>query len=185
MTAILSTATLELVPAVSTLLYDPYASHLLRYALLLITGAPFPSADDDRLRSKKSRKFKSGQAPLRSITQTDGDEGKGKARERVVPDELVQAKGALLEALDEALGRSTDGAAARQAASEGVACIVVQVRRHPSRSRLCVSHLRTDAAQHRGRRRERRSAGIASRSTARGARHQAGYAAHASAHRKN
>lgn len=125
MTSILTAAITELLPAIAEILYDPYASHLLRSSIILVTGQPFPSAEEgDKLRSKKSRKFKAGQAPLRSITTTE----KGKERERMVPRELIEVKAEVLRALDEALGAGTDGASARQAATDGVACIVVQVR---------------------------------------------------------
>ncbi|KAL5527088.1 hypothetical protein ACEPAG_5879 [Sanghuangporus baumii] len=76
----------ELLPSTTSLIMDPFASHVLR-ALFLLLCPSLPSASDASsiLRSKKSAKHRARQGPMKSILtdnaeQDDNVDGKGKAK---------------------------------------------------------------------------------------------------------
>lgn len=56
----------EILPDVSSLIMDPFASHVLR-ALLLLLNPSVTHMDDDNLRSKKSASWKARQGPMKSV----------------------------------------------------------------------------------------------------------------------
>ncbi|KAL5508549.1 NOP9 [Sanghuangporus vaninii] len=76
----------ELLPSTTSLIMDPFASHVLR-ALFLLLCPSLPSASDASsiLRSKKSAKHRARQGPMKSILTDNGEQddnvdGKGKGK---------------------------------------------------------------------------------------------------------
>ena len=130
MSVLLASACRELVPAAGAAIKHKYASHIIRSALLVLSGKQVPMDSKSNMRSKKSQNWKAAQAPLRPLITEAGEKGKGKevdaARKRV-PDEFANVLAELVEALDVALGKGTQGILARNAATDAVPGVVLQV----------------------------------------------------------
>ncbi|GAA6002991.1 RNA-binding RNA processing protein NOP9 [Rhodotorula paludigena] len=115
MTALLVSVLAELLPTLSALIYDPFASHCVRILLLVFSGVASSSADP-KSRSKKSAQFRKGQTASLGknwlsddVSFTKDAKGKGKAgssssaasQRFATPSEFADALKALYAALDE------------------------------------------------------------------------------------
>ncbi|GAA5847227.1 hypothetical protein JCM9279_006146 [Rhodotorula babjevae] len=122
MTALLTSLLAELLPSITTLIYDPFASHCIRILLLVFSGVATSSADP-KSRSKKSAQFRKGQGASLgknwlsddvSFTKDKDTKGKGKAsaaeQRFATPAEFAAALKELYAALDELDGASVDHA---------------------------------------------------------------------------
>ncbi|KDR74394.1 hypothetical protein GALMADRAFT_250311 [Galerina marginata CBS 339.88] len=111
----------EILPNFSSLLMDPFASHVIRSLLLLLS--PNLSASEERsqstLRSKKSAAWKAKQGQMKSVF-TD-DKGKGKESLRSIPSELRQMARRIVEVVRADLGdNETRALAANKVACPGL-----------------------------------------------------------------
>ncbi|GAA5903330.1 hypothetical protein JCM5296_005664 [Sporobolomyces johnsonii] len=128
MTSLLVSLVSELLPTLSTLIYDPFASHCIRILLLVFSGVPCSSSSSSSSsrgeRSKKSAQFRKNQGSLGKNWLADDfadDKGKGKSPARLAtPPDFAQALKDIHAALDQL---DTDAEAAQGASSvpgEGV-----------------------------------------------------------------
>ncbi|GAA5952241.1 hypothetical protein JCM21900_000464 [Sporobolomyces salmonicolor] len=129
MTSLLLSLVIELLPTLSTLIYDPFASHCIRILLLVFSGVPCSSSSSSSSssrgeRSKKSAQFRKNQGSLGKNWLADDfadDKGKGKSPARLAtPPEFAQALKDFHAALDQL---DTDAEAAQGASNvpgEGV-----------------------------------------------------------------
>ncbi|KAH9950104.1 ARM repeat-containing protein [Amylocystis lapponica] len=112
--------TQELLPTFSTLIMDPFASHVIRALLVLL--APDCLAEGDgpsgpSVRSKKSAAYKARQGPMKSVFADDSAQAHANAAKRVPP-AFPDAASAFVTALRTQLGESEVRAlAANQVAS--------------------------------------------------------------------
>jgi hypothetical protein len=104
-------------------LYSPFSSHVLRSALLLLSGKPFPPQDSAS--SKKSAKWKRRQGPMKSFVAPQG-KGKERAREesRPPPPAFKVVLDGLVEGIRKVL---LSGEEAKNAAVDEVASVVLGV----------------------------------------------------------
>ena len=122
MTALLTSLLAELLPSITALIYDPFASHCIRILLLVFSGVATSSADP-KSRSKKSAQFRKGQGASLgknwlsddvSFTKDKDTKGKGKAsaaeQRFATPAEFAAALKELYAALDELDGAAVDHA---------------------------------------------------------------------------
>ena len=94
-------------PSIPALLTNPHASPPVRLLLIVLTPTrtvpALNEAEEGKggiVRSKKSGKYRKGQAVKgKSIFGDDEEKGKGKASDRMIPDELVALKKEVLEKL--------------------------------------------------------------------------------------
>ena len=93
-------------PTLSTLLANPHASPPLRLLFIILTPSravpPLNGGNDSdgMIRSKKSGKYRKGQAVQgKSIFGDDEDKGKGKVKARAVSPELVVVRKEIIEGL--------------------------------------------------------------------------------------
>lgn len=68
----------ELLPSMTSFLMHPFASHVLRTFLVLLSSS---NMFDDSLRSKKSTAWKDKQGPMKSMFDTSSSTYKGKQKE--------------------------------------------------------------------------------------------------------
>ncbi|BGP42726.1 Nucleolar protein 9 [Rhodotorula kratochvilovae] len=122
MTALLTSLLTELLPSITTLIYDPFASHCIRILLLVFSGVASSSVDP-KSRSKKSAQFRKGQGSSLgknwlsddvSFTKERDTKGKGKAsaaeQRFATPPEFAAALKDLYAALDALDGAAVDHA---------------------------------------------------------------------------
>lgn len=90
----------ELLPVLPSLIIDPFASHVLRAILLLLS--PSSSTEDDRtLRSKRSSSWKAKQGSMKSVFE---EKGKGKAdSQKAVPPQFTEMARRFVEHLRSSL----------------------------------------------------------------------------------
>ncbi|KAI0334862.1 ARM repeat-containing protein [Cubamyces sp. BRFM 1775] len=113
----------ELLPSLSSLILDPFASHVIRALLLLLAPDVLGSVDDGAshsstfaLRSKKSAAYKARQGPMKSVF-AEADVQQQKAA-RTAPKEFRKIAKGFVSALREQLGENEVRAlAANQVAS--------------------------------------------------------------------
>ncbi|TFK35011.1 armadillo-type protein [Crucibulum laeve] len=95
----------ELLPSFASLLMDPFASHVVR-ALLVLLSPSLSSTEDSpqsAVRSKRSAAWKAKQGPMKSVF--DDDKGKGKeAPTKSTPPEFCKMARRFVEVLREQLG---------------------------------------------------------------------------------
>ncbi|KAM5532714.1 hypothetical protein V8D89_013606 [Ganoderma adspersum] len=113
----------ELLPSLSVLILDPFASHVVRALLLLLASDILPNEDDTRggpskspfaLRSKKSASYKSRQGSMKSVFTENGAQGQAKAAKRT-PKEFRKAAVNVVSALrDQLNGNEVRAQAANQ-----------------------------------------------------------------------
>ncbi|GAA5824341.1 hypothetical protein JCM3770_001813 [Rhodotorula araucariae] len=122
MTALLTSLLAELLPSITTLIYDPFASHCIRILLLVFSGVASSSVDP-KSRSKKSAQFRKGQGTSLgknwlsddvSFTKEKDAKGKGKAsaagQRFATPPQFAAALKDLYAALDALDGAAVDHA---------------------------------------------------------------------------
>ncbi|KAG5645777.1 hypothetical protein DXG03_005314 [Asterophora parasitica] len=112
----------ELLPAFTTLIMDPFASHVVRALLLLLSPnlVPADNSAQPALRSKKSAAWKAKQGPMKSVFADE--KGKGKeAAPKSTPPEFRKLARRFVEALRAELGENEVRAlAANKVASPGL-----------------------------------------------------------------
>ena len=111
---------------------DPFASHVIRSLLLLLSPNLNESAPREHsqfiVRSKKSAAWKAKQGVMKSVFVNDTrGEGKGKGKEREVPPDFSQMARCIIEVFKTQIGENE----VRAMAASKVACPGLQVR-HPS-----------------------------------------------------
>ncbi|KAF5388249.1 hypothetical protein D9615_000027 [Tricholomella constricta] len=97
----------ELLPTFTTLIMDPFASHVIRALLILLSPNLVPSDNSAQpvLRSKKSAAWKAKQGPMKSVFTEE--KGKGKeAPPKSMPTEFRQLARRFVEALRADLGEN-------------------------------------------------------------------------------
>ncbi|GAA6059703.1 hypothetical protein JCM10212_000231 [Sporobolomyces blumeae] len=147
MTELLLSLLPEILPTLHTLIYDPFASHIVRVLLLVFSGVPCAQTDQGGPargeRSKKSAQFRKNQGASfgKNWLSDERDEssaagGKGKGKTLAVPSSFGQALCDMHEALDrldsdaaEASGAQTGvpGEGVRKAAMHEVAGPVMRI----------------------------------------------------------
>ncbi|KAG5634358.1 hypothetical protein H0H81_002263 [Sphagnurus paluster] len=108
----------ELLPAFSSLIMDPFASHVIRALLILLSPSLAPSENSvqQSLRSKKSAAWKAKQGPMKSVFV----EGKRKEKEmsKLMPPELQKLARRFVEVIQTELnGNEVRALAANKVAS--------------------------------------------------------------------
>ncbi|GAA5934009.1 RNA-binding RNA processing protein NOP9 [Sporobolomyces koalae] len=110
MTDLLLSLLPEILPSLATLIYDPFASHIVRVLLLVFSGVPCSQADGAPARgerSKKSTQFRKNQGAsfgknwLSDDHSTDPAVSKGKGRTLAVPPSFGKALEEMNTALDQ------------------------------------------------------------------------------------
>ncbi|GAA5946264.1 hypothetical protein JCM3765_000176 [Sporobolomyces pararoseus] len=111
MTDLLLSLLPEILPTLATLIYDPFASHIIRILLLVFSGVPCSQADGVPARgerSKKSAQFRKNQGSSfgknwlsDERTDSNGATGKGKGKSLAVPPSFAQALQDIYTALDQ------------------------------------------------------------------------------------
>jgi len=149
MTALLVSAIREMLPILRDLVCQTYASHLVRTTLSLLTGRSVGFADNDynkkqaaNQRSKKSKRFKEFQAPMKNLlpaanltsNSASGEQQLQDQLRRKVPDEFKNLQTEMYSSISKALG---DEQEVKEVASHNIGTLVVQVscRRVPDMSR--------------------------------------------------
>ncbi|TFY55659.1 hypothetical protein EVG20_g9240 [Dentipellis fragilis] len=117
----------ELLPSFSTLLMDPFASHVFRSLLMLLSPQLFP-ADSNKLqsqvRSKKSASWKAKQGPMKSLFNDDKEKSKADAGSgKAWPVEFRDAAKSFVQRLRQDLGENE----VRSLAANKVASPVLQM----------------------------------------------------------
>ncbi|KAI1793004.1 ARM repeat-containing protein [Ganoderma leucocontextum] len=122
----------ELLPSLSVLIMDPFASHVVRALLLLLASDVLPTEDEANgapsrsafaVRSKKSATYKARQGTMKSVFATEnGDKGQVKIAQRT-PKEFRKAAINILSTLTDQLG----GNEVRALAANQVASPVLQI----------------------------------------------------------
>jgi nucleolar protein 9 len=110
----------ELLPAISSLILDPFASHVIRSLLLLLSFSKESALP--ALRSKKSTAWKTKQGPMRSLFV----DGKGKEKE-VSTQRAPTVFRQLARRVVEVLRAELSGNEVRALAANNVASPVLQV----------------------------------------------------------
>jgi nucleolar protein 9 len=112
----------ELLPTFRSLILDPFASHVLRALLLLLSPCSvLPSSQSQSIiRSKKSAVFKARQGPMKSVFAQENKE----PTSRSTPDEFKHTVGRFVKVLRDELS----GNEVRALAVDKVASPVLQVR---------------------------------------------------------
>ncbi|KAI0771524.1 ARM repeat-containing protein [Trametes elegans] len=115
----------ELLPSLSSLVLDPFASHVIRALLLLLAPDVLGRVDDANasnrshnfsVRSKKSAAYKARQGPMKSVFV--GEEAEQQKASKSIPKEFRGAASSFVAALREQLGENEVRAlAANQVAS--------------------------------------------------------------------
>ncbi|KEI41361.1 uncharacterized protein L969DRAFT_85139 [Mixia osmundae IAM 14324] len=140
MTSMLITACQEIAQNLPDLLFDTHGTHLVRSALLLLSGITSSSAPQERtpgsygqhgrkMRSKKSERWLSNKAPHRAFVDSadDAQDSKGKGIRRSSP-ELEAALDALLDRFESLVRTPTNASAkVRELAVNDLACIAFQI----------------------------------------------------------
>jgi nucleolar protein 9 len=143
MSTILLSALSELLPFISTLIYDPFGSHAIRILLLVFSGqAPLSEGDKSRSaeRSKKSQNWRGRQGAMKNFLGDDGkkdghfsteDDNKTTASEkrakRKIPAEFTAALESMYIALNELDEGGPVGEGVRRAAMDDVAGPVMRI----------------------------------------------------------
>lgn len=130
MTSLLLSALSELLPTLSSQIYDSFSSHTLRILLLIFSGTT-PSTDGGRLsaeRSKKSALWRKGQGSMKSFLNdgTGGEAGKLSVK-RKVPKEFDDALVSMWESLNSLDDGGNKGDGVRRAAMDEVAGPAVRI----------------------------------------------------------
>lgn len=137
MTAIVLSALTELLPSLSTLIYDPFGSHTVRILLLIFAGqAPLSEGDKSRSaeRSKKSQNWRGRQGAMKnflgstaasSSSATGGAEGK--RMKRKIPKEFKAGIERIVIALNELDDGGPAGEGIRRAAMDDIAGPVIRI----------------------------------------------------------
>ena len=158
MGSLVATLVESIMPSLSSLISDPHASPPVRLLLLVLSpNRELPSLEggDDRIRSKKSDKFRKKQEVKgKSIFGEDEAKSKGKSAARRLPADVRGLRRKIREALMRALG----GGEWKIVGGHQVGSIVVQVGASWGRERR---RLMADDAGFRGRGRRSRKGGIA------------------------
>ncbi|RXW16432.1 hypothetical protein EST38_g9415 [Candolleomyces aberdarensis] len=103
----------ELLPVLPSLIIDPFASHVLRAILLLLS--PSSASTEEALRSKKSSSWKAKQGAMKSVFE---EKGKGRADgQKIVPPQFSELSRRFVQQLQE----SHDGNEIRAMAASSVA----------------------------------------------------------------
>jgi len=117
----------EILPTLSTLIYDPFASHTIRILLLVFSGIPCTQSDGTPSRgerSKKSTQFRKNQGSSFGknwLSDERESNGKGKGKTLAVPPSFAQALQDIYSALDQLdVEASTVQGAQTAVAGEGV-----------------------------------------------------------------
>lgn len=123
MTTLLLSALAELLPTLSTQIYDPFSSHTLRILLLIFAGSvPTQEGRLSAERSKKSRKWRKGQGSMKSFLAPDESAAAGgKVEKRKVPKEFGDALVSMWESLNALDEGGAKGDGVRRAAMDEVA----------------------------------------------------------------
>ena len=127
MTDLLLSALSEILPSLPTLLYDPFASHMIRILLLIFSGAA-PTAEG-RLsaeRSKKSLKWRKTQGTMKSFLGADDAPAVVEGKRRV-PKEFDAALVEMWESLNGLDEGGPKGEGVRRAAMDDVAGPAVRI----------------------------------------------------------
>ena len=116
----------ELLPSLSTLVRDPFASHVVRALLLLLDPDSFPpDAREGTVRSKRSAAWKARQGPMKSVFAGQQDSMSANVpAARKVSKETKHMAGQFVSALREQLGENE----VRALVADKVASPVLQVR---------------------------------------------------------
>lgn len=116
----------ELSPSAPLLVFDPFASHIVRIILLVLSGRAVPDDRSGITRSRKSSKFRKRQGKMSSfMPKNEQEESEGKDR-YAVPPEFDEARERLCAALV-SLDSAGDGSGIRAAAMDAVAAPVVRI----------------------------------------------------------
>jgi nucleolar protein 9 len=123
---------------------DPFASHVIRALLLLLSPSSSPSdtSTQSNLRSKKSAAWKARQGPMKSVFTT---EDKGKHKESSVtstPTEFREAVRKFVQVVRDELGENE----VRALATNKVASPVLQVPRSLTLNCHCIKIRCTDSS---------------------------------------
>ena len=118
----------ELLPSLPSLLMDPFASHVVRSLLLLLSPNLSESASHENsqfvVRSKKSAAWKAKQGVMKSVFARDDAKGKGKEKESEgVPPEFPQMARRIIEVFKSQISENE----VRAMAASKVACPGLQV----------------------------------------------------------
>lgn len=143
---LLLTSVQELLPSFSSLVLDPFASHVIRALLLLLAPDVLGATDHangssragSALRSKKSAAYKARQGSMKSVF-TQG-EAQGAQPIRSTPKEFRKAALRFVAALREQLGENE----VRALAANQVASPVLQVCYRMDSSRLMLNNVLAD-----------------------------------------
>lgn len=111
----------ELLPNMSSLVMDPFASHVIRALLSLLCPNIFPPEKLSTMRSKKSAAYKAKQGPLKSVFNDDTDSPS--ATKVSVPKELISLAPRFVTVIRDSLGENE----VRALAANQVASPVLQV----------------------------------------------------------
>lgn len=112
----------ELLPISTALILDPFASHVLRALILLLSPSLASSSSQSQpsnLRSKKSAAFKARQGPMKSVFTQQSRE----PTLRSTPDEFMAAAGKFVTVLRDELSANE----VRALAADKIASPVLQV----------------------------------------------------------
>ncbi|KAI0751271.1 ARM repeat-containing protein [Daedaleopsis nitida] len=120
----------ELVPSLSSLIMDPFASHVVRALLILLAPTAFDAGEDHvgaaksefAVRSKKSAAYKARQGSMKSVFAQEEEQSKVKTTKRA-PKEFKKAALTFVDALREQLGENE----VRSLAANQVASPVLQM----------------------------------------------------------
>lgn len=116
----------ELLPSLSSLVLDPFASHVVRALLLLLAPDCFPpDAREGPVRSKKSAAWKARQGPMKSVlVEQQAVVLASAAAAKSAPEEMKAMAKQFVTALREQLGENE----VRALAADKVASPVLEVR---------------------------------------------------------
>jgi len=122
MTALLLSTLNELVPHLTTLIFDPFASHTVRILLRIFAGSP-PPTDGPAVpdRSKRSANFRKQQPKMQSFLDPSAAAPTVEAVKRKVPDSFARALESMWESLNGLDEGGPKGEGVRRAAMDDVA----------------------------------------------------------------
>ncbi|KDQ64985.1 hypothetical protein JAAARDRAFT_28650 [Jaapia argillacea MUCL 33604] len=114
----------ELLPSLSTLVANPFASHVLRALLLLLSPSSSITPTSSAVRSKKSAAWKTKQGPMKSLFVPDGEKESNQNQRKVnTPKEFAEAAGKIVMTINNELGENE----VRALGADKVASPVLQI----------------------------------------------------------
>lgn len=112
----------EILPSFSSLLMDPFASHVVRALLILLSpnASPSGAVEQGTVRSKKSAAWKAKQGPMRSVFLDEKGKGKEAVTQSTPPEFKDLARRIVNVLRTELGGNEVRALAANRVASPGL-----------------------------------------------------------------